>query len=112
MKFRLPEKAKVHIVVPDVEVPSTAYAGSPRLLYPEQAVDFKKDAEVLSPSSPGEDGREGSGNQRSARPTLKELLLADTPRAEIPVPLRRHRKNLGALSPAPESPATPRSRPR
>ena len=26
--------------------------------------------------------------QRSARPTLKELLLADTPRAEIPVPPR------------------------
>ena len=27
--------------------------------------------------------------QSSARPTLKELLLADTPRAEIPVPPRR-----------------------
>lgn len=27
--------------------------------------------------------------QSSARPTLKELLLAETPRAEIPVPLRR-----------------------
>lgn len=27
--------------------------------------------------------------QAAARPTLKELLLADTPRAEIPVPPRR-----------------------
>lgn len=26
---------------------------------------------------------------QSARPTLKELLLAETPRAEIPVPPRR-----------------------
>ncbi len=32
--------------------------------------------------------------QDSARPTLKELLLADTPRGEIPVPSRRswHRR--------------------
>jgi antitoxin Phd len=27
--------------------------------------------------------------QSSARPTLKELLLAETPRAEIPIPSRR-----------------------
>jgi antitoxin Phd len=27
--------------------------------------------------------------QSSARPTLKELLLAETPRAEVPVPPRR-----------------------
>lgn len=27
--------------------------------------------------------------QESARPTLKELLLADSPRAEIPVPSRK-----------------------
>jgi antitoxin Phd len=27
--------------------------------------------------------------QSSARPTLKELLLAETPRAEIPIPPRR-----------------------
>jgi len=32
---------------------------------------------------------EWSRLQSSARPTLKELLLADTPRAEIPVPSRR-----------------------
>lgn len=32
---------------------------------------------------------EWSRLQISARPTLKELLLAETPRAEIPVPPRR-----------------------
>lgn len=32
---------------------------------------------------------EWSRLQSSARPTLKELLLADSPRAEIPVPPRR-----------------------
>lgn len=32
---------------------------------------------------------EWSRLQSSARPTLKELLLAETPRAEIPIPSRR-----------------------
>jgi antitoxin Phd len=37
--------------------------------------------------------------QNSARPTLKELLLAETPRGEIPVPSRRRlrRRTPGAL---------------
>lgn len=39
---RLPEKAKVYVVVPDVEVRTVAYIGSPRLVHPEQAADFKK----------------------------------------------------------------------
>jgi hypothetical protein len=43
VSIRLPEKAKVYVVVPDVEVPSAAYVGSPRLVHPEQAVDFKKE---------------------------------------------------------------------
>lgn len=30
--------------------------------------------------------------QRSARPTLKELLLADEPRAEMPTPARGRRR--------------------
>jgi antitoxin Phd len=30
--------------------------------------------------------------QQSARPTLKELLLADEPKADIPVPARGHRR--------------------
>ena len=41
---RLPEKAKVYVVVPDVEVPSIAYIGSPRLVHPEQAADSRKEA--------------------------------------------------------------------
>jgi len=40
---RLPEKAKVYVVIPDVEIPSLAYIGSPRLAHPEQIVDFKKE---------------------------------------------------------------------
>lgn len=40
---RLPEKAKVYVVVPDVEVPSIVYVGSPRLVHPEQAADFRKE---------------------------------------------------------------------
>lgn len=35
--------------------------------------------------------------QRAARPTLKELLLADAPRAEIPVPPRRCRQDRRGL---------------
>lgn len=40
---RLPEKAKVYVVIPDVNAPLTAYVGSPRLARPEQAADFRKE---------------------------------------------------------------------
>lgn len=40
---RLPEKAKVYVVIPDVEVQTVAYIGSPRLVHPEQAADFEKE---------------------------------------------------------------------
>ena len=40
---RLPEKAKVYVVVHDVEVPFVAYISSPRLAHPEQAADFQKE---------------------------------------------------------------------
>ena len=40
---RLPEKAKVYVVIPDVEVQTVAFIGSPRLVHPEQAADFKKE---------------------------------------------------------------------
>jgi hypothetical protein len=40
---RLPEHAKVYVVIPDVEVQTVAYIGSPRLVHPEQAADFKKE---------------------------------------------------------------------
>jgi hypothetical protein len=40
---RLPDKAKVYIVVPDLEIQPVAYIGSPRLAHPEQIADFKKE---------------------------------------------------------------------
>jgi len=40
---RLPERAKVYVIIPDVEVQTVAYIGSPRLVHPEQAADFKKE---------------------------------------------------------------------
>ncbi|OGQ79651.1 MAG: hypothetical protein A3F90_16330 [Deltaproteobacteria bacterium RIFCSPLOWO2_12_FULL_60_19] len=40
---RLPEKAKVYVIIPDVEVQTVAYIGSPRLAHPEQAADFRKE---------------------------------------------------------------------
>ena len=43
---RLPERAKVYVVIPDVEVETVAYLGSPRLVHPEQAADFKSDASL------------------------------------------------------------------
>ncbi len=46
---RLPERTKVYVVIPDVEVQPVAYIGSPRLVHPEQAADFHK--EVLEEPS-------------------------------------------------------------
>jgi hypothetical protein len=40
---RLPENATVYVVIPGVELPSAAFLASPRLLHPEQAVDFQKE---------------------------------------------------------------------
>ena len=39
----LPEKLKVFVIIPDMEVIQTPYIGSPRLLHPEQAADFRKE---------------------------------------------------------------------
>ena len=44
---RLPEKAKVYILIPEAEVRTGAYIGSPRLAHPEQAADFEKQVVVL-----------------------------------------------------------------
>jgi hypothetical protein len=41
--IHLPEKAKVYVIVPAVEVESFAHIRSPRLVHPEQAKDFKKE---------------------------------------------------------------------
>ena len=38
---RLPEMAKVYVVVPGVEMAPVARIGSPRLVHREQAEDFK-----------------------------------------------------------------------
>lgn len=46
---RLPEKAKVYVLIPDVKTPSVSYIGGPRLAHPEQATDFRK--EVIEESS-------------------------------------------------------------
>ena len=40
---RLPEKATVYVVIPNLEVSPVSYLGSPRLVHPEQAADFKKE---------------------------------------------------------------------
>ena len=39
----LPEQAKVYVVIPGIKEPTGAYIGSPRLVHPEQAADFKKE---------------------------------------------------------------------
>jgi len=39
---RLPERAKVYVVVPEEEARSVPYVASPRLHHPEQAADFDK----------------------------------------------------------------------
>ncbi len=44
---RLPEKAKVYILIPEAEVQTGAHIGSPRLAHPEQAADFEKQVVVL-----------------------------------------------------------------
>jgi hypothetical protein len=48
----LPERTKVYVIIPDVEVQGVAYMGSPRLVHPEQAADFTK--EVLEEPSDGD----------------------------------------------------------
>jgi len=40
---QLPEKTRVYVVIPGVDVQSAYYAGSPRLAHPEQAADFVKE---------------------------------------------------------------------
>jgi len=39
---RLPEKAKVYVVIPDPGLPPLAYMGSPRLADPKKTKDFEK----------------------------------------------------------------------
>ena len=39
----LPERARVYVIIPDFETPKVVHVYSPRLVHPEQAVDFKKE---------------------------------------------------------------------
>mgnify|MGYP001371799575 CR=1 FL=1 len=41
MGVRLPEKAKVYVIVPDLQFEKTARVLTPRLANPAQAADFK-----------------------------------------------------------------------
>ncbi|MCZ6633990.1 MAG: hypothetical protein O7G87_11340 [bacterium] len=47
---RLPDKTKVYVVVPEFEGQVIPRISSPRLVHPEQAVDFKKEV-VETPSN-------------------------------------------------------------
>lgn len=40
---RLPEHSKVYVIVPGVDEESRVRVGSPRLVEPEQAIDFVKE---------------------------------------------------------------------
>ena len=42
-QIRLPDKAKVYVVVPEAEAQPSAYVSSPRLVHPEQITDFTKE---------------------------------------------------------------------
>lgn len=41
--INLPEKMKVYVIIPGFETKRIAHIYSPRLVHPEQAVDFKKE---------------------------------------------------------------------
>lgn len=42
-EVKLPENARVYVVVPDAEPQSVVHLRSPRLVHPEQAKDFIKE---------------------------------------------------------------------
>jgi hypothetical protein len=46
---RLPDKTKVYIIVPEIQIEPIARIASPRLVHPEQAADFK--LEVIEEAS-------------------------------------------------------------
>ena len=49
--LRLPDKTKVYVIVPDIQVKQSARIFSPRLAHPEQAVDFEMEVIVESPDA-------------------------------------------------------------
>jgi len=48
--IRLPERAKVYVVVPDLEIRQVRIV-SPRLVHPEQAADFEKEMIEVAPDA-------------------------------------------------------------
>ncbi len=49
--IRLPEKTKVYVVIPDVQIEQRARIFSPRLAHPEQASDFEMQVIEESPDA-------------------------------------------------------------
>jgi hypothetical protein len=49
--IRLPEKTKVYVIVPDIQIKRGARIFSPRLAHPEQAVDFEMEVIEESPDA-------------------------------------------------------------
>ncbi len=45
--IRLPEKTKVYVLVPDIQIEQVAHIASPRLAHPEQASDFIMQVEEI-----------------------------------------------------------------
>jgi hypothetical protein len=41
--INLPDKTKVYVIIPDFEAQKVVHVYSPRLVHPEQVVDFKKE---------------------------------------------------------------------
>jgi len=48
---RLPDKTRVYVVVPDIEIGKTARISSPRLAHAEQMEDFKMEVIEESPDA-------------------------------------------------------------
>jgi hypothetical protein len=48
---KLPERAKVYVVIPDVEEGPSFRVGSPRLADPGQAADFVKEVALENPDA-------------------------------------------------------------
>lgn len=48
---QLPEKARVYVIVPDLEPKRVAHVYSPRLVHPEQAKDFRLEVREAPPDA-------------------------------------------------------------
>ncbi|MCO5186250.1 MAG: hypothetical protein M9928_08635 [Anaerolineae bacterium] len=46
----LPNKTKVYVIIPELENQKTVRVVSPRLVHPEQAIDFKKEVIEEAPN--------------------------------------------------------------